>query len=56
MSRKIISIKEVYKNLKEITKQAKNGQSFLVIKHSKPVFVIEPYEETQNQSEVNKDK
>lgn len=40
----LIPIKEVYKNLKKITKKAQNGESFTVLKHSKPVFKIIPPE------------
>ncbi|MFB6225827.1 MAG: hypothetical protein ABEJ02_00570 [Candidatus Paceibacteria bacterium] len=54
MEEKIISIQEVYKNLKEITEKAKNGQSFLVMKHSEPVFHIDPYHEEDKRQNGNK--
>lgn len=36
----------MYKNLKDISKKALEGQSFLVVKNSKPIFRIEPIKET----------
>ncbi|MEX1014068.1 MAG: hypothetical protein WDZ80_02825 [Candidatus Paceibacterota bacterium] len=41
----LIPIKEIYKNLKEISKKAQQGDSFIVLKHSKPVFRILPPED-----------
>lgn len=55
---KIIGIKEVYQNLKEITEQAKQGQSFLVVKHSNPVFKITPtdFDKKQNEKDKSREK
>jgi antitoxin (DNA-binding transcriptional repressor) of toxin-antitoxin stability system len=37
-----IPIKQVYKELKDITQKVQQGASFLVIKNSQPVFRIVP--------------
>ncbi len=37
-----INIRELYRNLKKITERAEKGESFLVLKNSRPVFKIEP--------------
>lgn len=44
MNEQIIGIKQLYTNLKEISHEALYGQSFIVVKNSKPVFRIEPIE------------
>ncbi len=46
METQIIGIKQLYTGLKDITEQVRFGQSFLVVKNSKPVFRIEPVEKT----------
>lgn len=38
----IIGVKELYRELPRISQAVKRGQSFLVFKHTKPVFRIEP--------------
>jgi antitoxin (DNA-binding transcriptional repressor) of toxin-antitoxin stability system len=48
MREKIIGIKELHKNLKNISNQALGGASFVVIKNSKPVFKIVPLEDDNN--------
>ena len=45
MNLQIIGIKQLYTGLKDITEQARRGQSFLVVKNSKPAFRIEPPDE-----------
>ncbi len=42
METQIIGVKKLYKELKNISDQALKGQSFLVVKNSKPIFRIEP--------------
>ncbi|MBU1519581.1 hypothetical protein KJ973_02740 [Patescibacteria group bacterium] len=42
MSEQIIGIKQLHQNLKQITDATMTGQSFLVVKNSKPAFRIEP--------------
>jgi antitoxin (DNA-binding transcriptional repressor) of toxin-antitoxin stability system len=42
METQIIGVKQLYKNLKRISEAAINGESFLVVRNSKPVFRIEP--------------
>lgn len=44
MKLQIIGVKQLYKQLKQISQSALAGQSFLVVKNSKPVFRIEPIE------------
>ena len=46
MSPQIIGVKQLYKELKKISEAALHGQSFVVVKNSKPVFRIEPIEKT----------
>lgn len=43
----IIGVKQLYKQLKQISQATLQGQSFLVVKNSKPVFRIEPIETAQ---------
>lgn len=38
----IIGVKELYKNMNKVAAKVKKGQSFLVMKHSEPLFRIEP--------------
>ena len=42
MEPQIIGVKQLYKQLKHISQAAQVGQSFLVVRNSKPVFRIEP--------------
>ena len=42
MNDKMIGIKELHQSLKTVSEEAKQGQSFIVIKNSKPVFKIVP--------------
>lgn len=42
MERQIIGIKQLYRQLAQISEATLRGQSFLVVKNSKPVFRIEP--------------
>jgi antitoxin (DNA-binding transcriptional repressor) of toxin-antitoxin stability system len=42
MAYTIIGIKQLHKELTQITKKVSRGESFLVMKHSTPVFRIEP--------------
>jgi len=40
----IIGIKQLQTQLKKLTQQVQAGNSFIVVKNSKPVFRIEPIE------------
>lgn len=42
MENKIIGVKQLHKELKEISRKTLRGHSFIVVKNSKPVFRIEP--------------
>jgi antitoxin (DNA-binding transcriptional repressor) of toxin-antitoxin stability system len=42
MNTQIIGIKQLHSTLKKVASAALMGQSFLVVKNSKPVFKIEP--------------
>ena len=42
MNTQIIGIKQLHSTLKKVADAAMLGQSFLVVKNSKPVFKIEP--------------
>ena len=44
MEAQIIGVKELHKNLKRISEAAMSGESFLIVRNSKPVFRIEPVE------------
>lgn len=39
----IIGVKQLYKNLKRIARRTAKGESFIVVKRSKPVFKVVPY-------------
>ena len=41
----IIGIKQLYRQLKQVSDAALQGKSFLVVKNSKPIFRIEPLEQ-----------
>jgi len=45
MEAQIIGVKQLHKNLKQISEAAMDGESFLIVRNSKPVFRIEPIEE-----------
>jgi hypothetical protein len=55
MKEQIIGIKQLYTNLKEITDKAMKGDTFLVIKNSKPAFRIEPVDHVCEQKYNLKD-
>jgi antitoxin (DNA-binding transcriptional repressor) of toxin-antitoxin stability system len=40
----VIGIKDLHRKLPDITKAVGRGRSFVVVKHAKPVFRIEPME------------
>ena len=42
METKIIGIKQLHKQLRQVSEQTICGESFIVVKNSKPVFRIEP--------------
>lgn len=47
MNYQIIGIKQLYRQLKQISQAALGGKSFLVVRNSKPVFMIEPIKEAR---------
>ncbi len=51
ISNKIIGVKELRNNLEEYINKISKGQSFTVVKRSKPVFQIRPIEEDDGQWE-----
>lgn len=44
----IIGIKQLHKELRAVTESAQSGQSFIVVKHAKPAFRIEPIRSPKN--------
>lgn len=42
---KLIGLKEFRENVESFTKQINQGQSFIVLKKSKPVFKVSPIDE-----------
>jgi antitoxin (DNA-binding transcriptional repressor) of toxin-antitoxin stability system len=50
-----ISQKELYGNLKKISDQVQLGTTFIVLKHSKPVYQITPLEEASPKKYQTKD-
>jgi len=42
MEKQIIGIKQLYRQLAQISEAVLRGQSYLVVKNSRPVFRIEP--------------
>ncbi len=50
MDMKIIGIKQLHKNLKKVSDATAVGQSFLVVKNSKPVFKISPIDGGEGKS------
>lgn len=51
----IIGVKQLYKNLKGITRRVQRGESFIVVKRSKPVFRVIPYQEERPKKYTLKD-
>lgn len=51
ISKKIIGVKELRNNLEEYISEINKGQSFTVIKRSKPVFQINPIDDEGDQWE-----
>jgi len=45
MEAQIIGVKQLHKDLKRISEAAMGGESFLIVRNSKPVFRIEPIRE-----------
>lgn len=41
----IIGVKQLYRNLGTIAHRTKKGESFVVMKHTTPLFRVIPYEE-----------
>lgn len=42
----IIGVKQLYKKLGTIANRTRKGESFVVMKHTTPLFRLVPYEET----------
>ncbi|MEK7084529.1 MAG: hypothetical protein AAB932_04810 [Patescibacteria group bacterium] len=49
----MIGIKELYQTLPKIAEAARKGRSFLVVKHNKPIFRIEPVETARPKKKKN---
>lgn len=48
----LVGLKELRKNVAKYTKQVQSGHSFVVMKHSKPLFKITPLDEEGQWEEV----
>lgn len=55
MDMEIIGVKKLHSQLKYISQAAKRGRSFLVMKHSDPLFKIEPIDAGQAKTYSLKD-
>ncbi|MBU4298482.1 type II toxin-antitoxin system prevent-host-death family antitoxin [Patescibacteria group bacterium] len=51
----IIGVKQLYKNLARISQRVAKGESFIVVKRSKPVFRVVPYQEKKIKKYTLKD-
>lgn len=51
----IIGVKQLYKNLNKISQRAAMGESFIVVKRSKPMFRVVPYRKGKNKKYTLKD-
>lgn len=52
----IIGVKELYKNLNKIYKRTAQGESFIVVKRSTPVFRVIPYKAENEKEKEQKNK
>ena len=50
-----VTMRELHRNLKKIGEEAQKGQTFVVIKNSKPAFTIGPVEEESTKFHTLKD-
>lgn len=48
----IVGLKDLRENIAKYTKKVQAGHSFIVMKHSKPLFKITPLEENEQWEEV----
>lgn len=55
MEAQIIGVKELHKNLKQISEAAMKGESFLIVRNSKPIFRIEPIKKIAKKKHTMKD-
>lgn len=53
MDTNILGIKELQNNLKRVADAAQKGQSFTVVRDSKPVFRIEPIQTAKKKGGIN---
>lgn len=44
----IIGVKQLHQELKEIAKRVEGGESFVVVKHAKPIFRLTPYRKDES--------
>lgn len=51
----IIGLKELRQNATEIAERAQNGETFIVVKRSQPMFKLIPFEQTAESSQELKD-
>ncbi len=49
---KLIGLKELRQNVAEYAKKVQSGHTFVVMKHSKPLFKITPIDEEERWEEV----
>ena len=45
----IIGVKQLYKDLKKISQRTLRGESFIVVKHTKPLFLLTPYAKNEGE-------
>jgi len=49
---KVIGIKELHGNLKTVSEMVASGIRYIVVKNSKPIFRIEPFEDKTDQYQL----
>ena len=45
----MIGVKQLHKDLKKISQRTLRGESFIVMKHTKPLFLLIPYEKNEEE-------
>ena len=55
MEAQIIGVKQLHKDLKRISEAEMSGESFLIVRNSKPVFRIEPIKKPIKKKHTIKD-
>ncbi len=55
MEETVIGIKQLHKDLSKVTRAAEKGRTFIVMKHAKAVFRIEPIQKQSKKKYTFKD-